>query len=1167
MPRAISRTGKASKSGKESAGGELERLKLELARWERFFRSLLENSNEFILIIDPEGTMCYVSSSVKNLLDYDSGEVTGRKVFEFFHPEDIPRAGALIAELAGQPGASGVAEFRVRHRDGRWLHIEGTATNRLDDPDIRGIVINNHDITSRLEAEKELRRWSDELDKRVRERTSQLRSALAELRAESAQRRKAVEAFEESEVKFKRLAEHTNDVVYSIDAEGWFTYMSPQIRRYGYEPEEFFGKTFMDVIHEQDVEKILADFRRTAETGEEFPTQFRIRDKQGNLYWVEEFGRVMRDEADHFIGITGALRDITARKEAELELQRHREHLEEMVRERTAEITKANRQLEKEIRQRCKTENALRRSEERYRYVVETMREGLCLVDENMKLLFVNDALCTMTGFSRKALTGASPAVFIDEKNMKIVRQEFEKRKTGHYRNYEVELKRRDGNRVQVFVSPRPVNDEEGNFKGSVAVVTDITERRRVEEALRKSEERYRSIFNSASVAILEEDYSGLKSMVERLRQQGITDIKQYALDNPGFIDQAISSIRIVDVNQTAVRLFGARSRKQLLCTLDRIVTEETYNVFREAILGILTGAEELEFETVNRTLTGEKLDVLVRISFLEHSRGDFTCLVTIIDITELKRAQATARESGERYRLLIENAGNPIYLVDADGVVLMTNNLAAQYLHKKPIEIVGRSIREFIPAELAKRHLRDLRRAIRRGREQNLEYETDFGGRNLCLKVNIQPYGEVDGTAAALVIAHDITELKKVQAQLCKERDLLEQRVTESTAALRKSEMRQQERLRELTCIYSIREAFDRNQTLEETLTSCLLIIRQALHDPGRKNVVINLDGQQREAENWAPGRDDYLEHLFQIGGLKRGFLRVYSYGRKEDFLPFEVDLVKHAGASLADFIQNRELRSQLIQSEKMAAAGRLAAGVAHEINNPLGAIKNSLYILRRHVPADHSDASFITLMDSEIDRVAGIISQLYNLYRPSASKNQEVDMTVAVDNVLKMLESQARRRKIDVMNEMPVPGPKPRLPVNPVTQILYNVILNSIQAMPYGGRLTIGCTRSREKIELWVSDTGHGIPDDVMPHIFEPFFTTKTKGANPLEGMGIGLSLSRSFIEAMGGTIAVKSRVGWGTTFILAFPAKTSDHTGRTSQDGKIPSRPGRTERPADE
>ena len=92
----------------------------------------------------------------------------------------------------------------------------------------------------------------------------------------------------------------------------------------------------------------------------------------------------------------------------------------------------------------------------------------------------------------------------------------------------------------------------------------------------------------------------------------------------------------------------------------------------------------------------------------------------------------------------------------------------------------------------------------------------------------------------------------------------------------------------------------------------------------------------------------------------------------------------------------------------------------------------------------------------------------------------------------------------------------------------------------MPLGGRLTIGCTKSTERLELWINDTGPGIPDDVLSHIFDPFFSTKTKGAHPTEGMGMGLPLSRSFMETLGGTITVKTKAGWGSAFILSFPTK---------------------------
>ena len=118
--------------------------------------------------------------------------------------------------------------------------------------------------------------------------------------------KKAEEALRVSEEKYRTLTENTNDIVYSMDLEGAFNYISPQVERYGYNPEEIVSRSFAEFILPEDRENTLSDFQKTLETGAEFPTQFRILDKNGGIHWIEEYGKVLRDEAGKVIGLTGA---------------------------------------------------------------------------------------------------------------------------------------------------------------------------------------------------------------------------------------------------------------------------------------------------------------------------------------------------------------------------------------------------------------------------------------------------------------------------------------------------------------------------------------------------------------------------------------------------------------------------------------------------------------------------------------------------------------------------------------------------------------------------------------------------------------------------------------------------------------------------------------------
>jgi len=140
-------------------------------------------------------------------------------------------------------------------------------------------------------------------------------------------RQKAEKALQQSEAKYRTLIENTNDIVYQMDLDGVFTYISPQVELYGYDAEEMVSHSFLEFLFPEDREKALSDLQRTFETGEEFPSQFRIRDKKGDTHWFEEYGRLQRDETGRVYGLTGTLRNISKRKQAEEELRQSEEKL------------------------------------------------------------------------------------------------------------------------------------------------------------------------------------------------------------------------------------------------------------------------------------------------------------------------------------------------------------------------------------------------------------------------------------------------------------------------------------------------------------------------------------------------------------------------------------------------------------------------------------------------------------------------------------------------------------------------------------------------------------------------------------------------------------------------------------------------------------------------
>jgi signal transduction histidine kinase/DNA-binding response OmpR family regulator len=234
-----------------------------------------------------------------------------------------------------------------------------------------------------------------------------------------------------------------------------------------------------------------------------------------------------------------------------------------------------------------------------------------------------------------------------------------------------------------------------------------------------------------------------------------------------------------------------------------------------------------------------------------------------------------------------------------------------------------------------------------------------------------------------------------------------------------------------------------------------------------------------------------------------------------------------------LADFARELERsQAQLIQAEKMAATGRMAASIAHEINNPLQAIHNCLFLAINRPLTDEKKRYYLTMAQEEVERLITLVQRTLEFYRPSKGKAEAIDVNRVVENVLALSSKRLEHGHIQVHTEL-----KPELPSIPavpdqLTQVLLNLIINAIEAMPDGGELTLMTGADDGRLTIAVRDTGPGISPDEAAKIFEPFYTTKATGT------GLGLAVSYGIIQRHGGRIDVTGAPGTGTTFTISLP-----------------------------
>lgn len=284
------------------------------------------------------------------------------------------------------------------------------------------------------------------------------------------------------------------------------------------------------------------------------------------------------------------------------------------------------------------------------------------------------------------------------------------------------------------------------------------------------------------------------------------------------------------------------------------------------------------------------------------------------------------------------------------------------------------------------------------------------------------------------------------------------------------------------------------------------------------------------------------------------------------------KVTELSHEGADT--HVELRGMRQQLIQSEKMATLGRLVAGVAHEINNPVCYVKTNLQTLRQYVAEldqlldsvlvlaasehnlaiseavaalkqrhdyDYLHAELPVLLDETregIDRIEGIVSNLRNFTHDDAQQRQSVCLKALVETALRLVQHELKYVVRQVNREY-ADIPEVRCCPAQICQVLVNLLVNAAQAMPNGGEISIRLSqRGESRVELSVCDEGQGLADELMPRLFEPFVTTKPAG----QGTGLGLHICREIMTGHGGELHAANRPGGGACFTLILPIHQS-------------------------
>ncbi len=546
---------------------------------------------------------------------------------------------------------------------------------------------------------------------------------------------------------------------------------------------------------------------------------------------------------------------------------------------------------------------------------------------------------------------------------------------------------------------------------------------------------------------------------------------------------------------------------------------------------------EVFQGKTVRREIYAPSVDktyYLIEIP-LENADGTLSKLSIYRDVTTRKKREEMLRASEEEFRTLFEHMATGVFISSKEGKFLNANQALLDMLGYDSKE-------EFLSIELPK----DLyvrpedRRKFQEMMERDgrvIEYEVEFKRKDgstipilLTGHARYDHQGNVIGYEGLNV---DLTQRKLMEKELKEAYDFMNKIIQSSPNSTMATDLKGN------IIIW--------NRAAEETLGY------KADEVIGKMNIdKIYPEGMARRVRQ--------MMRSEEYGGIGRLSAYPMVYVRRDGEVVEGTlsaatiyDTKGNEIATVGSFVDLRErldmeralrrTQEQLLQSEKLAAMGRLTSQIAHELNNPLYGIMNTLELLKTEVSPQSKRRKILEMALSETVRLSDLLRKMLSFSKPDQEKRQPVDINTVIDEILLLHEKQLKENDINILSTFAEGLSLVNASKNQLRQVFLNMVANARDAMPNGGTFTVTTRGDGEKVTIEIKDTGTGIKKEHLDKIFDSFFTTKGE----VKGVGLGLSVCYGFIKDHGGDIVVKSRVGTGTTFIITLPVQKTNHSDK--------------------
>jgi two-component system sporulation sensor kinase A len=1082
-----------------------------LRRSESHLRAVADFAYDWEYWIAPDGDYLYNSPSCERLTGYtpDDFREDPDLLQKITHPEDRAAVEAHFRQEREEDETHSL-DFRIVTREGtrRWInHVCRQVYDK--DGNWLGWRGSNRDITVRKRAEN--------ARERLLERAHQDRERIQDL----------AEALRRQRDRLQTIMESTHAHIAYLDADFNFIRVNTAYAEgSGYSREELIGENHFDLFPDAENQAI---FERARNTGEPIafqskPFVYPERPDLGTTYWDWSLVPVKNEEGE-VERLVFSLLDVTER--------------ERLMR-------------------------ALGEERGKLQAIIENAPEGIVVADDQARVVLTNPAADNL--YMRHLPYGEPYETHADfclcrpdgtayePRELPLTRSALDGET---YRDVELAIVHPSGEQHDLLVDTAPIRDSDGEVTGAVGLFRDITERKRIEETVRLYADRLR-VLHEIDRAILAADSADeiASSALPLLRE--LIPCRRVSVEIFDF-DQEQSRLLAVDADGETQLDKGQRiplAWNQALETLQRgeVFIAENVELLDSSPLAETLGEEGVQsYFSVPLRARGDLIGSLnlgrcIRDALTAEQMGVLHEVATQVAIgfrqvqlyqevqrhaenleqrVAIRTAQLRASES--RFRAVFEQAALGIGLLNEQGELLGANPALERMLGEANEMLVRRTFAEFLHPDEDTGEIREIYREILSGTRERERLETRYRGKD----------GETRWANVILSLVRD--RRRKPEFIIALIEDITQRK--EAQAELKKSEQRQALALQAVGG-----GIYDHPVPLDET----------AYHSEGWARV---LGYEKKEL----PPYDEFMDWLFEqvypddqarlqtvyddfVAGRtesyhveirmrhKRGDW-VWVEGVSEATERDEEGRVTHVIGLMRDITERKETEAALLQSERLATTGRLAASLAHEINNPLQAVIGCLGLAEESLAQDEEDdfEEYVSIGLGELRRAAGIVSRLRDLSRPTdVQRARPADVNELIDRALTVSRRQLKSHNVRVVRRLADDLPQPELVADRMQQVFLNLTLNAAESMPDGGELTVTTCYDEEADEVVAAfeDRGIGIPEDLFPHIFEPFFSTKS------DGTGLGLFVSQNIAQEHGGRIEVESEEGQGCTFSVHLP-----------------------------